>query len=214
MQLEFTKSLLNRDQEIVVAVSGGVDSIALAYFLSKGFNVSVWHFNHKLRSQNDEMERAVTLFCKSNGISLYVDSAEAYPIEGSTENDYRNARLGALNTRGFQTVVTCHHLDDCIESYLMNCFRGHPEYLPIPLSTEFNNYTIVRPFLLTKKEAIVGYAARNKLMDYVVEDETNVSMAYRRNVIRHKLRPAIEEYYGIEKVVYKRLKKEFAVRNM
>jgi tRNA(Ile)-lysidine synthase TilS/MesJ len=87
----------------------------------------------------------------------------------------------------------------------MNCFKGHPDYLPIPVKTEFENFTIIRPFILTMKESMKNYIVENDLNRWVVEDETNKDESYRRNWIRQTLLPQINENgYNLYTTVKKR----------
>ena len=103
-------------------------------------------------------------------------------------------------------MVVCHHLDDCVESYLMNCFNGVPEYVPIPFRTSWGDVEVVRPFLLTGKEDFRGYVERHGLMRYVTEDELNGDLSLRRNWVRNCLRPMVEtRYVGLSKVVKKKI---------
>ena len=212
-------SRINCKKELVgdsvwVACSGGVDSIAIAHYLLKKLKreVKLFHFNHALRAQNWEMESSVKRFAKDFGFHLEVRRAHwaLYELEKSpSEAECRAKRLEALNqVIGDGYVVYGHHLNDCVESYLMNCFNGVGHYVPIPISTGFDEFTLVRPFMLTPKLALEKYADHHQLDKYIVKDETNSNTEYRRNWVRHKAIPMIEEEYpGLEKVVSKKMVK-------
>lgn len=181
-----------------VAVSMGIDSLAIYHWLkNRGYNVSPIHFNHKLRPQNDIM---LQKFC---GVFPY--GKYGYPeILCKTEHDCREERFKffrKLTTKGEWSghndtppniIVTGHHLDDYVESYLLNCFRGQPEYKPISLETNFTSFKIIHPFLLTEKKDFIEFVVRNRLMDLIVSDETNNEIkGSRRNWIRNRIIPEL-----------------------
>ena len=92
------------------------------------------------------------------------------------------------------TVITAHHLNDWVESYLMNCMRGCPEKNPFEVETRFKNFNILHPFLLTRKCDFEEYIERNMLMKFFVEDETNlVNKGSRRNWVRNDLIPLMKQ---------------------
>lgn len=185
-----------------VAISGGVDSIAAAYFLRKYGIQKAYHFNHKMRPQNDMMEQKVRAFCEKHGIKLIVK----WGSNLSTEAECRNARINTFfNTIG-GTLITAHHLDDAAESYLLNGFRGHFEYLPIPIYSSFKTGQIIHPFLLQEKSKFQQIAKQHNLEEFVEEDETNEQIkGSRRNWIRNSIMPLLEqEQIGIKKIVKKR----------
>ena len=202
-------------EEIWVSCSGGIDSIVGAHYLSRKLKlrVKLFHYNHNLRSQNDQMQEAVQRFAEDHGLQLEVRKLQNF--QGSGEAELRHNRYLSLQQLVSQgTVVTCHHLDDCVESYLMNCFNGVPEYCPIPPSTVFGETRVVRPFLLTPKKAFERYSTEYNLDSYIVDDETNLDQGYRRNWVRHRARPVIQEHYpGIQKVVFKKMVEFYDAKN-
>lgn len=177
---------------MTVALSMGVDSLAVLHFLKTRYpthDIKAIHFNHNLRGQNFDMEMNAIRFCAEMQIPLTVRRRDRYTQKGQSEADLRKYRLEAFTGHGF--IVTGHHLDDACESYLLNCLRGHQAYLPLPHFTEFDGFSIIRPFLLTPKADMVDYINANDLNKWVVEDETNTDESYRRNWIRHTLLPEI-----------------------
>lgn len=185
-----------------VAISGGVDSIAAAYFLRKYGIHKAYHFNHKMRSQNDMMERKVRAFCEKYEIDLIVKHGAGL----KTEAECRNARINTFfNTIG-GTMVTAHHLNDAVESHVMNFIRSHENFLPIPIVSEFMSGKICHPFLLTDKSFFQRIAETNNLNEYIEEDETNkIIKGSRRNWIRNELLPLFDaQSIGLKKIVRKR----------
>lgn len=203
------------------SVSMGVDSVsAFMWMKAKGYHVIPIHFNHGLRKQNDLMHKKFIDLCKKFKLSedqYYVDDAKNISMSTpKTESEYRGLRLKfyqkvsnwAVRNFYFEempTIVTAHHLNDYVENYLLNCFRGHPTHTPIEFFTKFTPpesdhpdlfntvYKIIHPFLLTTKNDFKQFLERNNYMDLVVEDETNiVNKGSRRNWIRNKIIPEMQ----------------------
>ncbi len=209
----FVQQNIYGKRNIIVMCSGGVDSVAALHYFSKqntsNYRVNGYHFNHKLRPQNEEMVRKVELLCDSLNVPLLKGVADR---ELKTEADCRRARLDNIKQFRNSIAITGHHLNDCVESYLLNCFRGHANYLPIPFYTQLDqnkDVFISHPFLLVTKEKLKQYCIKQNLMQYVEEDETNASTeGSRRNLIRNKIVPILEqEHLGLEKVVKKIIEK-------
>jgi tRNA(Ile)-lysidine synthase len=193
--------------KLTVALSGGCDSLAVAHFIKTRYpntELKCFHFNHMLRQQNFDMQRACMDFCKDYTIPLKISSRDVSEQKGMSESDLRSYRYGSMKDLGF--VVTGHHLDDAVENYLNNCFCGVPEYLPIPLITQFSsNLSVIRPFILTTKQEMRDYISQNNLQQYVVEDETNEQDVYKRNWLRNNIVPQINSHgYNLHTIVKKR----------
>lgn len=203
-----------RNRKVYLLCSSGIDSVAITdYVLSERMvNVSgIIHFNHNLREQNNEMESAVKRFVSElyTDIPLTVYKNNEHLV---TEDDFRKFRINHLMSYDDSVFFTAHHLDDCVESYLLNCFRGNPEYLPIPFKTDLNgiNSSILKPFIFNKKIDFIEWVNRQDLMKYVVEDETNkIKKGSRRNLIRNEILPILDrEKMGLQKVVLKKMKQK------
>jgi tRNA(Ile)-lysidine synthetase-like protein len=216
-QIRFRKELLPSTGNYILMLSGGVDSVAVGSFLAGGAysgNMVAYHYNHKLRPQNDVMEDKVRWFCEAHEIPLYTRSNSG-GLDLSKEADARKHRFAGLREvigelDNFSGVVcTAHHLDDCVESYLMRAFRGTLGGEIIPSSTGFKGFSIVHPFLLTPKRVFRSWVMDKGLWHYVEEDESNTDTGPTRNWIRNDLRLRIEERYpGLEKVVKKMLEEQ------
>ncbi len=192
------------DAPFFVAVSGGIDSIAAAHLLHRMYpgKCKIFHFNHNLREQNNEMERMVLEFAEDNKIAAY--TIKRIQDGELTEKALHKARQEAYRSLNAD-VVLGHHLDDAVESYIMRTVQGNPEYIPIPRITGFpSGYNIIRPFIRTRKADFEKYAKNNDLLKYVVQDETNQDPTYcRRNHIRHNVLPLFDGM-GLPKVVLKK----------
>lgn len=200
----------DKKEPFYLATSMGVDSVSAAHWLiSKGYsNLTLLHFNHKLRKQNDEMEIKFYEFCKEFNLKSICGAGKNI----NTEKECREARLKFYEEKIMQKskIITAHHLNDCVESYLLNCLRGHPNHSIFNLFSEFTNYQIIHPFLITRKKDFIQYAERNRLKRFIVNDETNsIIKGSRRNWVRGVLIPEIKKQkICLEKYVLKEIKKE------
>lgn len=201
------KNLIDKDEALYVAVSMGVDSLAAIHWLIwKRYKVVGLHFNHKMREQNDEMENSFKKFCSDFGIEGICGKGKNL----KTEADCRKARIEFYeNTLIKGKVITAHHLNDWVEGYLLNCFRGKATHEPIPLISQFQNYQIVHPFLLTKKKDFEEYVDRNNLSKYTIQDESNaVLKGSRRNWIRNVILPEMAlQKLSLEKYAKRQISK-------
>jgi tRNA(Ile)-lysidine synthase len=191
-------------------VSGGVDSIAAAHWMVHKYHkkIKVVHFNHNVQEINDEMSDTVFEFILANYTNMsggYFKVREHEPaFDDTSENGLREWRLYKMKGIGGK-FVTAHHLNDCVENYLDNCFKGCPEHKPIQEFSQFDGFSIYHPFLNTTKQDFIDYAEENDLMKYVVTDPTNTDTKYKRNWIRNVIVPEINErQLGLEKVVLKK----------
>lgn len=198
------------NHRVTVALSAGCDSVAVAHFLKTKYprrDLNCVHYNHSLREQNETMSATVEKFCKDYKIPLIIHKREHNPNHDLSEAGLRTLRYESFKNLG--AVITGHHLDDAVESYLFNCFNGVPEYLPIPEITKYENlnFTIFRPFIISTKDDFKDYIRKHSLEEYIVEDETNKDQKYRRNWLRHQIVPEIEKYYNLRTIVKKRYQK-------
>lgn len=192
-----------------VSVSGGVDSLAICHILFRANLLgAIYHYNHNISSQNDEMEKSVRKFHKEvldSRVPLVIRRNEE---KLKTEGDLRRKRLELFNFHSNVNLVTGAHLDDAVESYLLNIFRGKEGFLPIPFESNFSNGNrILHPFLLYKKDFFLDYCLKCDIMKYVVEDESNKKIkGSRRNLIRNEIIPILErEKVGLRTVVRKKI---------
>jgi len=185
----------------------GTDSVAAFHFLLvKGYRFTPVHFNHKLRDQNNVMESKFYELCNKFNLKGRSDQANNSCI---TEKDCREARLNFYSSLE-GNIITAHHLNDWVESYLLNCLRGKPNHNPFELISYFPKFKIFHPFLLSRKQDFVQYISRNGLKEFVVEDETNfITKGSRRNWIRKKLIPELKEQkLSLEKYAIKKIQEE------
>jgi tRNA(Ile)-lysidine synthase TilS/MesJ len=209
--IKIIKEIAPKDQHYFIAVSMGVDSVAAFLWLrSKNYNITPIHFNHKLRPQNDLMENKFIELCDKLNIKYKI----GYGCDLLTEKDCRQARLNFYDSVVEGNIITAHHLNDYVENYLLNCFRGHPNHKPFELVSQFNNYKIIHPFLLTCKKDFVEYLEKNNYMCYTVADESNfIIKGSRRNWIRQQIIPEmIKNKLSLEKFAKKSICKSIKIK--
>lgn len=196
---------------VVVAVSGGADSVALLAALCRlkkaGPGVIVpAHFHHGLRAaEADADEQFVRQLCERLGLSLVVgrgDVAGRAERQGDgVEAAAREARYAFLlqtaRQHGARCVATAHTADDQAETILHHILRGTgiaglsgmPAARPLG-----GDVTLVRPLLAVRRAEVEAYLSERNL-DYC-EDSTNRDVRYTRNRIRHELMPRLESDYN------------------
>lgn len=166
----------------LVAVSGGVDSVALLDTLSQveGNELVVAHFDHGIRSDSAEDERFVRMLAEKYG-HQYVSRREELG-EDASEAHARSRRYAFLREQAKAhdaKIVTAHHLDDLVETVAINLHRGTGWRGLAPFHS-----SISRPLVHTPKVDIITYAKKRGLAWR--EDSTNASDAYLRNRLRKK----------------------------
>ena len=206
--IKIIKSLLKKEETPHLAVSMGADSVAALFWLRwKGYRVVPVHFNHNLRTENYVMHERFRLLCEKLGME---GRSEVWAKGMGTEAECRDARLDFYSrVASGGVVLTAHHLDDWIENYLLNCFRGHPNHRPFEFESRFPNFRIVHPFLPSRKRDFVQFLERNGWMDWVVEDRTNeIVRGSRRNWIRKIILPEMTaNRVGLGKFARRRIRK-------
>lgn len=180
-------------KKAVVAVSGGVDSIVLAYGLKAlGYDVIIAHLNHKLRgAESDEDQKFVGDFAKRIGVQFVTKTADI-PRNGNLEENARNIRYEFLEDarKKYKAdfIAVAHHMDDQIETVLMHMARGAG--LRGQVGMEYRNGNIIRPLLGIKRQEILDYAEEQKL-EYRT-DSSNGDLSYDRNFWRHMVIPYLK----------------------
>lgn len=171
----------------ILAVSGGVDSMALldAFNVSakgKGYNLIVAHFDHGMRAESAEDATFVRSSTKSLGLMFETSKAQ---IKLKNEAEARIARYEYLKNVAKKlkanAIITAHHQDDLIETSLLNLARGSGRAGLVP----FTSKNPLRPFQKISRTAIVEYAIYRKLAWR--EDDSNGDISNPRNFIRIKL---------------------------
>lgn len=188
---------LSIDSTYLLAISGGADSMALlALFLQNQFSFQVAHVNYKLRGADSDLDQKIVEdFCAKNEIKFHlyeVSAADNQPIN-SIQNWARKIRYQFFkdiqNQENLEFLVTAHHLNDDLETFLINLSRGSGLVGLSGIPAQKNN--ILRPLLPFSKKEIYNYLSENKVP--FREDESNKKSDYLRNKIRNEIVPKLEE---------------------
>lgn len=184
--------------EFGLACSGGIDSMAILDFLVKGkHKPHVLYFNHNTK-HGDEAEKFVTNYCDSKGLKLTIGRTDLKPTSNK-EKIWSDARYEFFSKFDFP-VMTCHHLDDCVETYIFSCLRGFQSVIP------YTKGNVIRPFLLNEKSVFTKWCV-DKGVPFI-QDESNDCVDYSRNRIRHNIVPeALLVNPGLKTVVKKMVEK-------
>jgi len=189
-----------RDSNFLIALSGGVDSMVLAnLFLNNNLSFSVAHCNFNLRDkESDDDEKFIFNWSKENEIKCYISKFNTTDYcrknKFGIQEGARNLRYEWFNELkdlySFDYIVTAHHLDDQIETYLINSMRGSGlnGLLGITEKTD----SLLRPLLKILKNEILVYANSNKI-DFR-EDTSNSKNNYFRNMIRNLIIPQFKKF--------------------
>ncbi|MDE6575091.1 MAG: tRNA lysidine(34) synthetase TilS [Muribaculaceae bacterium] len=194
-------SLLRADAPVVVALSGGADSVALLAALHRlGYDCRAAHCNFHLRGEESMRDmRHCQQLCEDMGVDLYVRD---FDVEGrraatgeSVEMACRELRYAwfadLLDREGAQAVAVGHHCEDRAETFMLNLMRGAG--ITGLVSMRPRSGDVVRPLLPFTRTEIERYL-RDLDLDFIV-DSSNAGNEYRRNRLRNIIFPALEEAF-------------------
>jgi len=193
------QSLFHESAQVLLAVSGGLDSMAMAELFSiSGYKFAIAHCNFRLRGEDADADEAlvketaarygVEFFCRS------FDTAKIAEESGdSIQMTARHLRYGYFEEiaveNGFDHIATAHQLDDQIETFFINLARGCgiAGLHGIPIK----NGKVVRPMMFAYRNDIELFVSDNEVL--YLEDKSNRSRKYIRNRIRHEMMPMFLE---------------------
>jgi tRNA(Ile)-lysidine synthase len=191
--------LCNSGTSILVACSGGVDSMVLADVLMKlNYNISIAHCNFQLRGEeSDADELFLHDFARSHNLPFY---RVKFDTKDYKRNNEVSTQMAARELRykwfeqirkenHYHCIVTAHHLDDQLETVLLNMTKGTgiKGLSGMQPKTGF----VVRPLLEVSKQEIMAYANENNIP--FREDSSNSTDVYQRNLIRHQVIPHLQK---------------------
>ncbi|MBR4138227.1 MAG: tRNA lysidine(34) synthetase TilS [Bacteroidales bacterium] len=189
--------LINKGDRILVALSGGVDSMGLAELLRReGYDITFAHCNFHLRGkESDGDEQFVREYAERVGVKLFVKQFDTLQF---VENNKVSVEMAARELRytwfdelvnsDFDKLALAHHADDQIETFFINLLRGSG--IKGLKAMQPRNGMYIRPLLWASREEIKKFAIENGIQWR--EDSTNSDTVYLRNKIRHDLMPVFD----------------------
>jgi len=194
-----SNALFSKRDKILVATSGGMDSMALLHFLhASGYLVSAAHCNFGLRGNESDLdEQLVKDYCQQHNIHLYTTS---FPTAEIAKKQGVSIQMAARSLRykyfeqcqkedGLDFILTAHHANDNVETLLLNLTKTTGIRGQSGISVK--NGKIRRPFLGISKKDIIRYVDHQNIL--YREDESNAKDDYQRNLIRNKVIPILEQ---------------------
>ncbi|MFN2646808.1 MAG: tRNA lysidine(34) synthetase TilS, partial [Burkholderiales bacterium] len=180
-------------KSVLVALSGGVDSVVLLHAMREVQGVRAAHIHHGLSLNAERWARFCRALCRRLGVPLSVRRVRVAPKGEGLEAAARAARYAALRKLDFDVLVLAHQLDDQAETVLLKLLRGAGPRGASGMAPRapFEGRLLLRPLLEVPREAIVAYAHEHELQ--WVEDESNHSEAYSRNFIRLRIAPLLDQ---------------------
>lgn len=175
---------------VIVAVSGGPDSMALLDILHKQeYKCLVAHVNYGVRETANRDQKIVEDYCQQHQLEFLLHKAKKVET-GNFQAIARKIRYDFLinlsNNCKTSDVYVAHHQDDVLETYIMQNKRNiTPQYYGIKDKIEYKSINIIRPLLDYSKDDLVNYCIENKVQYGI--DESNLEENYKRNKIRHNI---------------------------
>ncbi|MFM2224755.1 MAG: hypothetical protein RJA07_957 [Bacteroidota bacterium] len=216
-----SQKLFSANEKIIVACSGGCDSVVLSVLLHQlNYKIVVAHCNFQLRgNEANEDEQFVKTLAEQLKIDFHVVhfDTEKYATENklSIQQAARNLRyewFEKLRTEiGFDKIATAHHLNDSIETTFINLIRGTGIAGLTGISSR--NEKIVRPLLFAERNELEEYAKQHSIPFRT--DSSNLNDDYTRNKIRHQIIPLLKEINpSFEKTMQKNIERFAATENI
>lgn len=205
------ENLLQSGDSILLAVSGGPDSLALLDIIDRlqddwNLEIGVFHLNHCLREAAEEEAEFVKEVCDHRGISFWLEKVNVKEVKerqgGSLEQTARDIRLSLLckyaQKKKMDSIALGHQANDRAETVIFNLIRGSgmPGLTGISPKSSYKGYTFVRPLLIFYKDQLKKYCQERSLEPRI--DSSNFSTDYDRNKIRQELIPYLEKNFNPE----------------
>ena len=203
LSIEELKSTLDFGKKIFIGYSGGPDSSALLYFLSKicseyNLDLSAIHINHNISKNSNDWEVHCKETCKDLNINFINESTNIIPSGGGTEASARNERYRIFEKYldHNDQLLTAHHSDDVTETIFLRLLRGTGiDGLQGPhKKRNLGKGYLIRPFLKISKKDIMQYLELNKIK--YIQDSSNIDNSFDRNFLRNEIFPVLNERWN------------------
>lgn len=191
--------LLTGKGKVLVAVSGGIDSMVMSHlFISAGIQSSIAHCNFQLRGKESEMDKTfVKKFAAENKITFH---SVNFDTTGFASEKGISIQMAARELRyrwfeeirsehGYDSIAIAHNLNDNVETFLLNLTRGTGIAGLTGMRPRYNY--LIRPLLFASRKAITEYSLQKRIK--FREDRSNSDVKYTRNKIRHSILPIFRE---------------------
>lgn len=193
-KIKKTLTTLPPFKKVIVGVSGGADSVALACILRElGYDVIIAHLNHSLRGKESDGDEKFVKNLAQKWKTPFVTCKIKIPKNGNLEDTARKIRYQFLEkvrqAQKAEFIAVAHHADDQIETILMHIKRGAG--LRGMCGMRLRSDKIIRPLLNVKKADLINYLDVQKLAYRT--DKTNFDLNFERNFIRHVVIPELQK---------------------
>lgn len=198
-----SRQLLSRSQHVLIAVSGGQDSLCLAQLLLDlqpkwGWQLAIAHCDHGWRQDSAANAAYVAQLASTWQLPFYLTVADVPPTSEAAAREWRYARLADIaDQHHFEVIVTGHTASDRAETLLFNLLRGSGADGLQALTwvrAMSDTVTLVRPLLNISRHETAVFCHEAKLT--IWEDETNHDLTFARNRIRHELLPYLKAQFN------------------
>lgn len=204
MKMDIVKSIKDKKyfsnkETLVLALSGGVDSMVLFHILKAldlDLKIIVAHVNHNKRNESFNEYNEIQNICIDKSIP-FEGLLLQHDLQGNFHNESRKQRYDFFYATALKynasKIVTAHHSDDQLETVFMRITRGSSfgGYSGIKPIREFNDILLVRPLIDFSKNDLIGYAETHKLTYFT--DKSNDSSIYTRNRFRKEIIPLLKD---------------------
>jgi tRNA(Ile)-lysidine synthase len=196
------------DRHVNIACSGGVDSMAVVDFLSSNHNCTLVFFDHGTETSAEASEFLLDFVSDKNkqywehpiatNLTLQIGRLTRTKEKSeSWEEFWRNERYRYFHQFSAE-LITCHHLDDCVETWIWSSLHGEGKIIP------YRNKNVVRPFRLNSKVEFVNWCRKRNVP--WIEDSSNHDTRFMRNFIRKELvEKCLVVNQGLSKVLRKKV---------
>jgi len=205
------------NSSILLALSGGIDSVVLLHLLSQlaprySWRLSALHVHHGLSSHADLWAAFCMDMCGRYAIPLQVEQVDITPLRVlGIEAAARKLRHASLDRQPVDFIMLAHHQDDQAETLLLQLLRGAglrgASAMPI-IRQRAGKPTQLRPLLNVARSELTDYAQHHALQ--WVEDESNLDEDYPRNFMRHRVLPLLEQHFPAYRTTLARSAHHFA----
>lgn len=188
-------------RHVHIACSGGVDSMAVVNLLSRNHSIDLLFFDHGTETSKDAKKFLIETFQKNPKVNIQVGNITRDKYSSESQEEYwRNQRYEWFHQFD-APVITCHHLDDCVETWIWSSMHGEGKIVP------YRNLNVIRPFRMNTKRDFIDWCER-KNVEWI-EDKSNSDTKYMRNYIRYEMMQNVLVINpGIQKVIAKKVHNE------